>query len=230
MKEEERFKITSPGCVGCIYIITNPRVAGIKIGYADSLDNRLRDINRSSVLPTTFRAYAYYEVDKRLLDKDLHRLIDLLRPDLRVKEETEDGKTRVREFFDMPLEDAYDVLECIAKVSGTLDRLHKVEPDEREIKEEEESEDAIENTRRSRFNFTDCEIPIGSELVYIKDPTKKVKVVDNHRVEYDGEITSLSRLAREWLGYKLLPQGQQYFTYEGEVLTDRRDRIESKVS
>ena len=102
---------------GVIYILTNPSFPDyIKIGYATDLERRMKQLNRSETVPFAFRAYAVYEVDSELTDKELHRLIDALNPDLRTVE-TFDGKERVKEFYAMSAEDAYGLLECIAKIT-----------------------------------------------------------------------------------------------------------------
>ena len=94
---------------GVIYILTNPSFPQyVKIGYASDLQRRLRELNRSEALPFAFRAYAVYEVTHKLTDKALHELLDQLNPDLRTIE-TFDGKTRIREFFEMSAEDAYAI-------------------------------------------------------------------------------------------------------------------------
>ena len=67
-----------------IYILTNPSFPDyIKIGYADDVNKRLKELNRSECIPFAFRLYAYYEVPQRLTDKKLHELIDMINPDLR---------------------------------------------------------------------------------------------------------------------------------------------------
>ena len=114
---------------GVIYILTNPSFPDfIKIGYATDIEKRLRQLNRSETIPFAFRVYAIYEVDSELTDKELHKLIDSLNPDLRTIE-TFDGKERVKEFFAMSPEDGYSLLESIAKISGTSDRLKRMNPE-----------------------------------------------------------------------------------------------------
>ena len=55
---------------GIIYVLTNPSFPDyVKIGYADNLEKRLRQLNKSECLPFAFRAYCIYEVDGRLKDK-----------------------------------------------------------------------------------------------------------------------------------------------------------------
>ena len=86
---------------GVIYILTNPSFPeSIKIGYAQNIEQRLKQLNRSETIPFAFRVYAIYEVDNKLTDKELHKLIDSLNPDLRTIE-TFDGKERVKEFYAM---------------------------------------------------------------------------------------------------------------------------------
>lgn len=210
---------------GCIYILTNPSFPEyVKIGYASNLENRLKQLNRSETIPFAFRAYAIYEVEKALTDKELHKLIDKLNPDLRTIE-TFDGKERVKEFYAMSAEDAYGLLECIAKISGTTDRLKKMKPEGHEIEDEKTAEEIKETARRGPFNFSECGIPFGSELVFVDDAKIKVKVVDDRHIEYNSEITSLSALAQRLKKYNHPIQGTLWFKYNGEVLSELRDRL-----
>ena len=121
---------------GVIYVLTNPSFPEyVKIGYADDLQKRLKQLNRSECLPFAFRAYCTYEVEGRLKDQEVHALIDRLNPDLRAIE-TFDGKPRVREFYAMSPEDAFGILSSIAAISGTSDRLKKVDPSGHEVEDE----------------------------------------------------------------------------------------------
>ena len=44
---------------GVIYILTNPSFPDyVKIGYADDIDKRLKQLNRSECIPYAFRIYA----------------------------------------------------------------------------------------------------------------------------------------------------------------------------
>lgn len=210
---------------GCIYILTNPSFPEyVKIGYATNLEARIKQLNRSETIPFAFRAHAIYEVDQPLTDKELHKLIDKLNPELRAIDEF-DGKPRVKEFYEMSKEAAYELLECIAKISGTMDRLKKVKPEGHEILDEQIAAEIKEAARRGPFNFSACEIPVGAELVYVDDPTIKVKVLDDRHIEYQGETTSLSRLAQRLKGFNHPVQGTLWFKYNGEILNDLRDRL-----
>ena len=91
---------------GYIYILTNPSFPDyVKIGYADDVNKRLQQLNRSECVPFAFRVFATYEVSSRLSDVRIHEIIDRLNPDLRAIENF-DGKKRVREFYAMTAEDA----------------------------------------------------------------------------------------------------------------------------
>lgn len=137
---------------GVIYILTNPSFPDyVKIGYADDVNKRLKELNRSECTPFAFRLYAYYEVPQRLTDKNLHELIDMINPDLRAIEEF-DSKRRTREFYNMTSEKAYKILQAIAQINGLEGNLHKVKPSEKDLEEEETAEEnRILATNRHHF-------------------------------------------------------------------------------
>ena len=212
---------------GVIYILTNPSFPDyVKIGYAYNIETRLKQLNRSETIPFAFRVYAVYAVESELTDKELHKLIDKLNPDLRTIENF-DGKERVKEFYAMSAEDAYGLLECIAKISGTLDRLQRLTPEGHEILDEQIANAVRETVRRGPFRFSACNIPIGSQIEFIEDSSVKATVVDDRRIEYNGETTSVSALAQKLKGFDHAVQGTLWFTYQGEKLTDIRDRVEA---
>ena len=212
---------------GVIYILTNPSFPDyVKIGYAHNIETRLKQLNRSETIPFAFRVYAVYAVESELTDKELHKLIDKLNPDLRTIENF-DGKERVKEFYAMSAEDAYGLLECIAKISGTLDRLQRLTPEGHEILDEQSANEVRETVRRGPFRFSACNIPIGSQIEFIEDSSVKATVVDDRRIEYNGETTSVSALAQKLKGFDHAVQGTLWFTYQGEKLTDIRDRVEA---
>ena len=143
---------------GVIYILTNPSFPDyVKIGYATDIEKRLAQLNRSECISFAFRVYATYEVDKPLQDKTLQSMIDRLNPELRAID-TFDGKTRTKEFYAMSCEDAYSLLESIATLSGTTDKLRRLTPEGHEILDEEMAEEiqAEAKERRAPFSFTKC--------------------------------------------------------------------------
>ena len=211
---------------GVIYILQNPAFKEyVKIGYAHDIEKRLRQLTRSETIPFAFRVYAIYEVKSALTDMELHKLIDNLNPDLRTIE-TFDGKKRVKEFYAMSPEDAYSILESIAKISGTIDCLKRLTPEGHEILDDEIANDVKENARRGPFRFSEVGIKIGEKIVYIEDASIQPVVVDDRHIEWNGQTTSLSALAQQLKNFNHPVQGTLWFTYKGVKLTDLRDQME----
>ena len=193
---------------GYIYIMTNPALKDmVKIGFATDVEVRRKQLS-TTALPYEYEVYATYETSGNLEDKKLHKMIDNLNPDLRVSSN--------REFFVMSPKEAYELLEAIATISGTKDKLKKVKI----------SESKKQTVRRPAINFVKCGIPIGAELIYQDDPNLIVKVVSERKVEYDGEITSLSAITDRLRGHST--QGPWYFTYKGRRITDIAEETQWK--
>lgn len=217
--------------MGYIYIFTNPSFKEyVKIGYATDVKKRLDTLNSNPGLPFAFRVYATYEVDSALSDKKLHSILDKLNPDLRSVEDI-NGKKRVREFYAMPAEDAYQILEAIAEINGYTDRLKKWKETAEEKAAEELAKDISEahQERMSAFAFSKCGITIGEQVEFACKGNphngELCKVVDDKHVEYNGEIWSLSPLAKYLSGAKAQVAGPKYFKYKGEWLNDIRRRL-----
>lgn len=211
---------------GVIYILQNPAFKEyVKIGYAHDIEKRLRQLNRSETIPFAFRVYAIYEVKSALTDMELHKLIDNLNPDLRTIE-TFDGKKRVKEFYAMSPEDAYSILESIAKISGTIDCLKRLTPEGHEILDDEIANDVKENARRGPFRFSEVGIKAGEKIVFIDDTSIQPVVVDDRHIEWNGQTTSLSALAQQLKNFNHPVQGTLWFTYKGIKLTELRDKME----
>ncbi len=212
---------------GVIYILTNPSFPDyVKIGYADDIDKRLQQLNRSECIPFAFRVYATYEVPSRLSDLKMHSIIDKLNPDLRSIENF-NGKQRVREFYAMAPEDAYALLEAIAEMHGCEDKLNLVVPSETEkIAEQFAKEVKAESTERAaNFSFAKCNIAIGETIEYCNNPTITATVASDRYVEYQGERMSLTALAKLLTGKSGAIAGPKYFMYKGERLNDIRHRL-----
>lgn len=211
---------------GVIYILTNPSFPDyVKIGYATDIEKRLKQLNRSETVPFAFRVYAIYEVESELTDLDLHRLIDSLNPELRTIE-TFDGKKRVKEFYAMSAEEAYNLLDCITKISGTTKHLKKMKPEGHEVLDEQIANEVRENARKGPFRFSECGIKPGEILEFVEDPEIKVTVVDDRHIEYDGETTSVSALTRKLKGFDHDVQGTLWYTYNKKKLTELRVEME----
>lgn len=107
---------------GFIYVLTNEsfhRENWIKIGYAEDVNKRVKELSGTSV-PLPYEVYCTYEIPRIVGAKDpdklLHDLITKLNPSLRISPN--------REFFEMLPTDAYDMLVAIAQMHGRLEFLH----------------------------------------------------------------------------------------------------------
>ena len=189
---------------GYIYIMTNPCLKDmVKIGYATDVEERRKQLS-TTALPYEYEVYATYETPGKLEDKKLHKLIDNLNPDLRV--------SKSREFFIMSPAAAYELLEAIAMISGSQDKLKKAKGSVTQAV-------TTTKTRKPALNFAQCGIPVGAELVYIDDPTVKVIVESDRKVIYNDEITSLTAIVCKLKNVKTIA-GPAYFTYNGRPITD----------
>lgn len=216
-----------PAKDGYIYVLTNPSFPEyVKIGYADNVDERVAQLNRSECTPFAFRKYATLHVANRLADKNIHKIIDKFKPELRAKENI-NGKMRIREFFAMPADEAVDLLETIGSIYDETPQVYERTEDEK--KEEKIATDAaIATERRSPFSFYKCGIKDGETVVYINDSSVICSVSGDREISYDGKKTSLTALAKKLLKKNNGIQGTLYFSYNGEVLSALRKRLEDE--
>ena len=195
---------------GYIYIMTNPCLQNmVKIGYATDVEQRRKQLS-TTALPYDYEVYATYETTGKLEDKKLHKLIDSLNPDLRV--------TKTREFFVMSPEEAYELLEAIAMISGSQDKLKRTKM---------VNQSSTQKTKKPALNFAKCGIPVGAELIYIHDDSVKAIVESERKVIYNNEITSLSAIVKSIKGVKSIA-GPSFFTYKGKLITEIAEETQWK--
>lgn len=183
----------------------------VKIGKtATSLEQRIRELSTSTSIPLPFTCfYACTVKDAVFVEHQLHDAFD----DNRINPR--------REFFQIAPERVVSALK--------LAEIENITP-KKEFIEDKEDQQALHHARirRSVFKFSMVEIPIGAELIFSRDESKKAKVVDDRAIEFNGEITSLSTSAQKILGYDYGVAGTDYWMYEGESLDARRRRFEEK--
>ena len=212
---------------GYIYVLTNPSFPEfIKIGYADNVDTRVSQLNRSECTPFAFKKYAVLHVASRLADKNVHKLIDKLKPELRAKENV-NGKMRIREFFAMSAKEAVEILEAIGSIYGETPQIFE-QTDEEKQEQAFVEKTASDAERKSPFSFYKCGIKNGDIITYAHDPNIICTVIGDRLIEYAGKQTSLSALAQNLLGRKFGVQGTLYFMFKGEVLSALRKRLEDE--
>jgi len=148
---------------GYIYVLTNEsfhRDNWIKIGYAEDVAKRVKELSNTSV-PLPYEVYCTYEIPRikgvKDPDKLLHELIAKLNPGLRISQN--------REFFEMLPLDAYEMLQAIAQMHGRIDKLSKNESNSVDQDIQSESEYSVEML-----------FPIGSHIRLLFDKIKKITV------------------------------------------------------
>ena len=219
---------------GFVYILTNEsfREDWVKIGKsARPVDIRSKELDNTAV-PLPFNIYATLETSKyNEVERLVHKTIDRL-TDLRIRQN--------REFFNVPPEVALDIFRDIAQ---TIDDAHitvyrnnlPVREEDRAVSKNETMKDSATHApRRKPFRFSLAKIAIGEKVTFIPTRTE-VRVADDKRVEYEGRLYTLSAfvgtfLPEEQQNTSGAYQGPLYFSYEGEKLSDRRNRLEKEDS
>jgi len=193
---------------GVIYILINEAMEGyIKVGKTTDLEARIRSLDTTSV-PLPFECFFAARVaDMDFVEKQLHDAF----ADSRVRSN--------REFFEVAPERVVAALK--------LAMVEDVTP-HRDYVETQEDEKALEKARkkRARFNFKFVDIAPGSILTFTRDELITVKVINETKIEYNGEVTSLSDAAQKVLDVPYKVAGTLYWEYEGETLDERRRRYE----
>jgi PAS domain-containing protein len=154
--------------------------------------------------------YACTVKDAKFVERQLHDAFDNNRVNPK------------REFFQISPERVVAALK--------LAQIENITP-KNDVVDTKEDQKALNEARaeiRARFKFKTVNIPIGAELYFSRDENIRAKVLENNKIELDGEILSLSRAAEKILGYNYFVQGPAYWMYEGETLDERRKRIESE--
>jgi len=220
--------------MGKVYILTNPALDGwVKIGLTEHDDVQRRIIAMNTAVPFCFKPYAVYEVDDAaVVERRIHQLIELINPPLRAHEVLPNGKAHQSEFFKMSPQMAYAIFRMIAILRDDLAMLHH-------IGLAEESSNAVAalnlaGRKKTKTTFAMLGLSVGAELRFIYNDEIICRVKDaNNKVEYDNRtFSSISQLAtdllREQYAWSITSNvnGYKYFTFEGEILTDRRIRFE----
>lgn len=131
----------------------------------------------------------------------------------------------------MTPEDAYSILEAIAEINGYMHRLKKWKATAAEREDEELAQEISEQHQEllSPFAFSKCNIAVGEQIEFCcagnKHSGETCTVYDDKYVKYNGQIWSLSALAKYLNGRKTEVQGPRNFKYKDENLNDIQHRI-----
>ena len=195
-----------------VYILTNECMPDtIKIGITENLEQRMKQLDNTSV-PLPFECFYAVDVDDAaLVEKKMHQGLD----DYRIRNN--------REFFNITPEKAKSLLE----IAGGKD----VTPSE-DIIETPQDLKALENarTKRRRFNFSMLGIEKGTTLEFSRDRAITCEVFDDSQVVFRGKTTSLSASTitiLEEMGYDWVRvRGPAFWCINGKTLNELRDEAE----
>ena len=188
-----------------VYILTNQSMPGlIKIGITErKVEERMRDLYSSSAVPLPFECYFALKVkDAKLVEKKIHHGFD----DYRINEN--------REFFEIDPDKAKSILSLVDGVEVTP---------KTDVVDNPTDQQALDKQRnKQRFNFASVGISPGEILEFKKDKTITAKVLDDDKIEFEGNPMSLSpaalivihRMGYEWTKIA----GPQFWCYKGKTL------------
>lgn len=203
---------------GIIYILTNESMPGlIKIGVTNNIKQRLQSLDTTSV-PTPFKLHYAIEIEDYVQKE---RLIH--------QGYAQDRIRSSREFFKIEPENATAMLKALG---GS-----EIESQFIDISIDEEGKNISTDEYDSKLpqipitTFDMLKINVGAKLIFTRNDNIFCKVIEPRKVEYNGQIYSLSTLTRELLktNYNWKSNhvnGFSFWKYEDEILTDRRSRLE----
>lgn len=217
---------------GYVYILTNPsfREDWVKIGKSSRpVDVRSKELDNTAV-PLPFEIYATLYTEKYdQIEKKIHKQIDRL-TDLRIRQN--------REFFNIAPSVALDIMRDMAELVDDSELAVYIDgkPVISNSKEEDKAiKSDLEKKQRRRtkppFKFHMVGINVGDTVIF-DALNLPVRVATDDKVEYEGRLYSLSAFTGTFLPLEKQNnsgayQGPKYFSFNGKVLSDLRNEIES---
>lgn len=214
MVELKTSKKARPTVEGIIYVLINEAMPGYtKVGKTTtSVEQRMKELDSTGV-PLPFECfYAARVANCHQTEKLLHDAF----MDNRVRQR--------REFFQISPERVASALKIGA--------IEDVTPRD-DVVEDVEDQAALNKARerRGHFNFEMVDIHPGTVLTFVEDIDETCTVVDKKKVQFRGELTSLSQAALTLLkerGYTWKTvAGPQYWEHEGRTLSEIRNEMEA---
>ena len=186
----------------------------VKIGLTnDSIESRIGQLSTHSGVPLPFECYFAAEVKNcNKLEKTLHQLF------------SENRINPKREFFKI------DPEKVVLAIS--IGEFTEVTPGMAEIDKEEQEALEKAKARRPRLKLDALGIKSGDILTCSRDEMITAIVVEGGKVNFQNEVMSLSAAALKALhslGYSTpAASGPGYWKFDGELLDERRQRIEAE--
>lgn len=193
-----------------VYLLTNPAMPEwIKVGKTNNIEKRIRDLSKKTAVPLPFECEAALKVPAEnvfKVEKSLHDLLGF-------------SVDSEKEFFRASAETVLKYFKTIQPITTDCTFI---------LKEDLNKENPVDTKKAAKTTFELLQIPVGSELVFVGDKEKVCVVADGiNQVSYNGETYALSVIAEMFCGYHV--SGYQKFTYNGELLYDRRQRLHPEL-
>jgi len=195
---------------GIVYVLKNPAFPNlVKIGITtrDEVQIRMGELYTTGV-PLPFECvYAGKVKDPKKVEGAMHHAF---------------LHTRVnpsREFFDIDESQAIAILKLISNEDVTpivSDELEKVDEVSKKASKK------YSKSRRPPQNFVEMGIPIGETLTTV-DGNYSCKITEEKKVEYNGEIMSLTRLTRKIKGLNHNIQPAPHWFYKAKSIKEIYD-------
>ncbi len=193
-----------------VYLLTNPAMPEwVKVGKTNSIPDRLRNLSDRTAVPLPFECQAALKVPAESVFNVEHSLHEFLGFSL----------DSSKEFFRTDPATVLKFFRALQPVVSDCTLL---------LKEDLNAETPSEKKKAAATTFEILDLPVGSKLVYTGDSTKVCEVADaKNQVVYEGQNYSLSDLAFRLCGYRV--SGYQRFTFDDELLADRRQRLHPEL-
>jgi hypothetical protein len=208
-----------PEDFGVLYVLTNVAMPGlVKIGCTSgSVEERIKTLSSDTGVPLAFECHFAAKVENmKAKEKTLHQLFS----DQRINPK--------REFFRVAPEKIVLAIR--------MGQFEEVTPEKLSLSPEEDKafEKAVESDikKRSAIKLDAIGIHPGKILTLSRDEDIHATVVEGNKVEYEGQVMSLSAaalMALQKLGYKPpAASGSDYWMVDGETLDAIRIRKEEE--
>ena len=198
-----------------VYILTNEAMPGfVKIGLTtDSVESRIAQLSSATGVPLPFECHFAAEVnDCAKLERTLHKLFSECRINPK------------REFFKI------DPEKVVLAIS--IGDFVEVTPGLTQVDEQEQTALEKVKARRPNIRLDAIGIRVGHVLTFSRDDSMTAMVVDDGKVNFEGEVQSISAAALRALhrlGYKTpSASGSEHWMFNSELLDERRRRIEAE--
>ena len=158
-----------------------PGLIKIGITHDEQVDKRLQTLYTTGV-PLPFECIWAGEVDNCA---EIESLIHNAFSDFRINPK--------REFFKLKPERVIPLLKKLSSAEIMTNKVEKMFNGSVSVAEKE----AVKQFHRPMLDFKEMGISVGDELLYEKDPTIRVTVITNKKVNFEGKEYSLSALTKK---------------------------------